>query len=266
MTRWSLAFLVAIPLLAQTAAELFEKAPPAVDEALRARIKLFYQAHLDGKFRLADQVVAEDSKDAFFSAEKTRYRGFEIARIVYEDNFTRARAVVAVDTEFVAVGMGRVPVKMPLTTLWKVVDGQWFWYVDPEAGKQTPFGPMKPGAEGGGASPLPSAPPDARALLNLVRADRSEVRLSSYEPSSGEVTITNGMPGRVTLALEYNGFRGLEVELDRTELDAKQTARLMLRCRPADKAPKPTVTVTVRVQPSGQAIPVRVTFAVPPEG
>ncbi|MGC8794691.1 MAG: hypothetical protein ACP5U2_15005, partial [Bryobacteraceae bacterium] len=142
------ALTAALCAQAQTAAELFEKAPPEVDQALRERVKFFYQCHVEGKFRQADQVVAEDSKDAFFAAEKPRYRGFEIVRIVYSDNFTRARVVVAVDTDFMAPGIGRIPVKAPLTSLWKLENGQWWWYVDRNAGKQTPFGPMRAG-EGG---------------------------------------------------------------------------------------------------------------------
>jgi hypothetical protein len=69
-------------LLAQGQVDLFQKAPPEVDEALRARVTKFYQAHVDGKYRLADEVVAEDSKDAFFEARKPRYRKFELSRII----------------------------------------------------------------------------------------------------------------------------------------------------------------------------------------
>lgn len=260
--------LCSLGLTAQTAAELFEKAPPQIDAALRERIQYFFQCHVEGKFRQADQVVAEDSKDAFFAAEKKRYRGFEIVRIVYSDNFTRARAVVAVDTDFVGPGIGKIPVKVPLTTLWKFENGQWWWYVDPEAGRQTPFGPMRPGPEGGSAPftfSIPSRPEQAASLLNQVKADKSEVRLSSYEPSSEEVTITNNLPGQVSLSLEYNGFPGFEARLERRELQPKQATRLLLRIEPRDKSPKPTITLNIRVQPTNQLIPIRVTFAVPPE-
>ena len=134
--------------LAQSPAELFEKAPPQVDEALRARVTRFYQAHVEGKFRVADQYVAEDSKDAFFSADKRRFGGFEITRISYSDSFAKARVVTTVDDEFVNP-LGRYAVKMPLTTLWKLDQGEWFWYVVPSDGpKETPFGKMKAG-EGG---------------------------------------------------------------------------------------------------------------------
>lgn len=268
---WQRAILSILPglcLWGQTAAELFEKAPPEVEEALRSRIRLFFQAHVDGKFREADKVVAEDSKDAFFAAEKTRYRGFEIVRIVYTDKFTRARAVVAVDTDFTAPGIGRMPVKVPLTTLWKLEGGQWWWYVDPDAGKQSPFGPMKPGPDGG-SSPFsmsfPTRPEQAAAMLAKVTTDKTDVRLSSYQPASEEILISNQLPGAVSLKLEYNGFPGFEARLERSELKSKETTRLLLRVEPRDKTPKPTIILTLRVEPTNQQIPIRVTFAVPPE-
>jgi len=260
-------WLVASCLWAQTAAELFEKAPPELDKALRERIAFFYQCHVDGKFRQADQVVAEDSKDAFFAAEKPRYRGFEIVRIVYSENFTRARAVVAVDTDFMAPGIGKMAVKAPLVSLWKLENGQWWWYVDPNAGRQTPFGTMRPGE--GSSAPLhlniPTRPEDAVRLLGKVTANKTEVRLSSYEPASDEVVLTNHMPGQVDLRLEYNGFPGFEARLERQALRANESVKLLLRVEPQDKSPKPTLTVNVRVEPLNQVIPIRVTFAVPPE-
>ncbi len=268
-SNWWLVLTAAATLSAQTAAELFEKAPPEVDQALRERIRFFYQCHVEGKFRQADQVVAEDSKDAFFAADKTRYRGFEIVRIVYSDNFTRARAVVAVDTDFMAPGLGKIPVKAPLTTLWKLENGQWWWYVDPNAGRNTPFGPMHAGQGESSPAPfpfrIPASPDEALSVLGKVTVDKAEVRLSSYEPASAEITVTNRMPGQVQLRLEYNGFPGFEAKLDREELKANETAKLLLKVEPRDKAPKPTLTVNLRVEPLSRVIPIQVTFAVPPE-
>src|SRR5438067_7758827 len=86
-------FLVSC-LSAQPPADLFHKAPPAVDEALRARISKFFQLHVEGKFRQAESLVAEDSKDFFYSANKPKYLGYEIRDIAYTDDFTKAKAVV----------------------------------------------------------------------------------------------------------------------------------------------------------------------------
>ncbi|MBM3748697.1 MAG: hypothetical protein FJW34_23225, partial [Acidobacteria bacterium] len=90
---------VAFLLWLQNPADLFQKAPPAVDEAVRARVKQFFQAHVDGKFRAAAEVVAEDSQDAFFAANKPRCYSFEITKIEYLDEFTRATAVVACEMD-----------------------------------------------------------------------------------------------------------------------------------------------------------------------
>jgi hypothetical protein len=248
----------------QAPSDLFEKAPPPVDEALRARVTKFYQAHVDGKFRVADQVVAEDSKDAFFGADKTRYKACAIAKIAYSDQFTRARVITSCDSEFVVM-MSRIPVKLPLTTLWKLENGEWFWYVEPRPdGFETPFGRMAAGKESG-PSPFPSKMPDAAAIMKQVKVDRTEVRLSSFEPASAEVTISNQMPGSIGLSLSFNGFPGFKARLDRTGIGAGESARVLVECTPEDQRPKPTLTLQLTVEPTGQVIPIRVLFAVPPE-
>src|SRR5690348_7261241 len=91
-------------LFAQEATDLFQKAPPAVDEALRARIKEFFQFHVDSKFRQAEALVAEDSKDFFYSANKPKYLGFEIKNIAYNDDFTKAKATVVTQMVIMAPG------------------------------------------------------------------------------------------------------------------------------------------------------------------
>jgi hypothetical protein len=265
--RFAPALLLAIAVYAQAPSDLFEKAPPPVDEALRARVSKFYQAHVNGKPRLADQYVAEDSKDAFFEADKTHFKGFEITRITYEEHFTKARVVTTCDSVML-VGSRPMEVKIPLTTLWKLVDGEWFWYALPRSETvDTPFGKMTGGKGAGGSAPFANRTPAelAAEILKQVKVDRSEVRLSSYEPASAEVTVTNGMPGSINLRLEYAAFAGFKASLDRATLGSGETARIRLECKPENKAPKPTLTVQLQVEQTAQSIPIRVTFAVPPE-
>src|SRR5207248_340652 len=97
-------------LSAQPAADLFHKAPPAVDDALRARISKFFQYHVDGKFRQAEALVADDSKDFFYSANKPKYMGFEIKDIIYTDDFSKAKAVVVAQMVVMAPGFLDKPV------------------------------------------------------------------------------------------------------------------------------------------------------------
>lgn len=251
-------------------------APPEVDSALRARINHFYQAHVDGKFRLADHVVADDSKDAFFALPKQRYHSFDIVRINYKDNFQKAEAVVNCLGEWLARGQ-RMKVNMVATSLWKLENGEWFWYMPPAGPTQTPFGvmhadadPAKPQSETAGQAAAPAFPRDPRAamaaVLSAVRTDRTELVLSSFEKSAGEVKITNGLQGNVTIRVDIDGqFPGLTFTVDKTDLKANEVATLKIACEPKDRLPKPTVTARVFVDPTNQMLPVVLKFAVPPE-
>ncbi|MBM3775494.1 MAG: hypothetical protein FJW37_10065, partial [Acidobacteria bacterium] len=56
-------FMATAVAAAQAPSDLFEKAPPEIDRALRERAARFYQAHVDGQFRKAEALIVEDSKD-----------------------------------------------------------------------------------------------------------------------------------------------------------------------------------------------------------
>ena len=79
--------------------------------------------------------------------------------------------------------------------------------------------------------------------MKQVKVDRTEVRLSSFEPASAEVTISNQMPGSISLSLSFNGFPGFKARLDRTNLASGESAKILLECKPEDQRPKPTLTV-----------------------
>jgi len=260
--------LCLIPASPQNLADLLSKAPPDIDKALRDTIAKFYQAHVEGKFRAADAYVAEDSKDIFFGADKRRCRSFEIIKVNYTDNFTRASAVVTCDTDVLMPMAGKIAVKMPLASFWKLQNGRWFWYAPPSDpnSRQTPFGSMHPGNAASGATTASGsgsifAPVSLDAVAGLVKADREEVRFDPASPASELVTITNRMPGSVTLSLEDPpSAPGLELKLERTELKAGEQAHLVVRFNPAGGRPKADLTVYVLVMPTQQRIPVRIVF------
>src|SRR5260370_19212495 len=99
---------------------------------MRACIEKFYQFFVSCKFRLAEPLVAEDSKDVFFAAEKKKYKDCELGSIAYSDNFTKAKTVVSCDTDYFAFGR-QIQIKLPITSLWKVQDGEWCWYALPSS-------------------------------------------------------------------------------------------------------------------------------------
>src|SRR5215813_4073540 len=135
----------------------FNKPAPDVDAALRARIKEFYDYHVRGEFRKADALVAEDTKDYYFNGNKPKYLSYEISRIDYFENFTKAKAVIMCEMYVMMPGFNDKPMKMPTPSAWKLEDGKWYWYVDQKALHDSPWGPMKPGPRPTGDKP--SAPP-----------------------------------------------------------------------------------------------------------
>jgi hypothetical protein len=242
-------------------------APLRVDKALRSRIQIFYRAHVDGKPRLADRVVAADSKDFFFEIPKPRFFSFEILKLEYSNKFTRATATVNCGEEVAMMGLGKMKVKMPRISTWKLEGGQWVWYFDQKAPQDTPFGKMVPGGQGGGAGPfqMPKGP-TPEELTGKVNADKTLVKLTA-PPSSDTITIKNGMPGWVKVLLERPRIEtpGLELTLDRADIQGGQTAKLLIRYDPKGQKPtQPSVNLNVVVEPVGTLIPIRIVFPAEP--
>lgn len=276
MVRIFALFACGLAAYAQAPAEpaTAEPAPPEVDAALRARVNTFFQAHVDGKYRKADEVVAEDSKDFYFAATKPKYLSYEIVRINYSENFTRATAVVACKNDWFLHGEKRV-VTLTIPSTWKLEGGQWWWYIVPVREQLTPFGimhkenPNAPAAAAAGGA-IPALPGDPKVLaeriLSSVQADKSEVQLSSFEPSSAEVHVKNGMPGPVTLRVDVDGaFPGFSASVDKETLPAGETAVVTFTCKPNDRVAKPTLTARIYVEPVSRVLPIKLTFAIPPE-
>jgi hypothetical protein len=173
--------MAATMLLAQPAKNAKEAVPPpAVDRALRARITEFLNYHITGEFRKAEALVADDTKELFYNRNKPRYFSCKgISSIRYSENFTRAYAVVQCTvpmiiqitdneqpTETPRELMG--PPTIPIPSTWKLENGKWCWYVDPEMDTKMPWAtmpsftagtPMPPGA----MLPMVTAPPGTAA-------------------------------------------------------------------------------------------------------
>ena len=252
--------LTCLPLFAQ------EKPPTEVDEALRARIAKFYQAHVDGKFRVAEQLVAQDSKDFYFEMEKRRYLGFQEPRITYSDHFAKAKVITVVKAESRSARMGFAVITPPIASNWKLVDGQWYWCHIREKFVDTPFGRVaipdendlereRKIAEFKKVSPA--------EVVSQVKVSGSVVALSSYEPASGAITVTNNLPGQVTVDVNFPPVEGLTVTVDKKTLKAGESAKVLFDSKPVNSTAKGTITANIVVQPLNRTFPVTVTFAVP---
>ena len=255
-----------------TPTDIFQKAPPHIDTALRTRVSQFLQAHVDGKYRVANELVAEESKDFYFAMEKRRFLSFEILRIDYTENFTKATVVAMVEVNWrPSARFPNTVMKPPYKMLWKVENGDWYWYTVNTGEWDTPWGAMKvPGVAPDKNDPAAAVIAQIRgmngeAILSQVKVSKTDVELRCYEDSSDTVEITNKMPGVVSLRLEGSPAIGLDLRLDRAQLQPGETAKLTFKYVPPTKLAKPPVVAVLKIEPTGHEIRFNVNFAIPPE-
>ncbi len=249
MQRTALLAVCAATLFAQKPAPEPEKPPAEVDQALRARITEFYQYHVTEEYRKAEKLVAEDSQDFFYVHNKPHYLNFEINAIQYSEHFTKANVRAMCEQYFHGPGFEGRPMKAPSTSTWKLVDGKWFWYVDPEELARGPFGKMaNAGSKAvAGAAPPPSIPTTFDFVLNLVKLDKTSVILKPGDTQ--HLTITNTAPGEMSLTLAQT-LPGIEVTLDKAILKGGEKAVATLK---ANDNPH-SGTMSFRVMPTGEFI------------
>jgi hypothetical protein len=280
----SLLLIFTVLGFAQNAAEPQEKAPPGVDEALRSRVDQYYQAFVAGKYKDAYNLVADDSQDAFLSADKEQYKACNTSKIAYEEKFTKATVVESCTGEWIWHGH-RTPTTFPVTSVWRNQNGKWFWtYVKPT---QMPF-PFSP--TGFIAIPqnyekreaaqkdkdkdkevvdVPGLPKDLNAatlnILSKVSVDKQTVRLTPDKASQDVVHIHNGMPGVIRLNMDPVSMvvPGLNVTLAKNELKANEETTLTFDYTPGAK-PTGVPLVTLHVNPTAQDFDISVLFGAPP--
>ena len=253
---------------AQSASDLFNRPPAGLDELLRQRVTQYFHLQMEGKFRQAEALVCEVSRDAYYDMEKTRWKSFELLKTTYEDEFRTGRAVVVLGTTLTTL-QGPIPAKYPLTTIWKLENGQWCYYIDPERAKSldTPFGKMSagPDAVGGGGFAVPDPERVKESFRRGVTVSQSKAVLRGYEKSSATLQVTNTLPGSVELDLNHDPRDGFTAKLGKTSLSAGESTSLELSYQPSDRAPKPPLALRLTVSPGSVVLPVEVEFALPPE-
>jgi hypothetical protein len=235
----------------QAPAGLFDKPPAGVDEALRARITQFYGYHVNREFRKAEDMVAADTKEFFYSNNKPAYLSFEIKEIKYSENFTKAKAILICEQYVMMMGFADKPMKIPTPSTWKFENGNWYWYVDMESLRDSPFGKMTPGATPASA-PVPSViPSSVDFVLNKVQTDRQSVALKPG--GSAEVAIANTAPGIMMLSVSP-GAPGVAAELSKPNLNAGERGVLTLKAGQNARSGQ----VIIMIQPTGESIPIQV--------
>jgi hypothetical protein len=258
MHRFALFALFAAFAFAQPKDPFKPKPPADVDAALRARVQEFFDLHIKGQFRKAEELVAEDTKDFFYTHNKPKYLSCELSKIDYSEKFTKANAVMVCEQYIMMPGFADHPMKVPTPSTWKVENGKWYWYVDQDALRNTPWGRMTPGAfpEKGAPAPppsLPSIPTSADFVFKQIQVDKNSVRLKAGE--SAEVTISNAAPGPMPVSLSP-ALPGIEASLDKPAVPAGGKSVLTLR---AAKGAKSGV-LNVQVEQTLQVFPIQITI------
>lgn len=257
MHRFALVPLLATFAFAQPNEPFKPKPPAGVDAALRARVLEFFDLHVKSQFRKAEELVAEDTKDFFYTHNKPKYISCELSKIDYSDHFTKANATVVCEQYIMMPGFTDRPMKVPTPSTWKIEKGNWVWYVDQDALRNTPWGRMTPGPfpEKGAPAPpsLANIPTSADFVFKQIRLDKDAVSLKEGE--SAEITISNSAPGPMPVSLP-SPLKGIEGKFDVATVPSGGKAVLTLQ---ASKGAKSGV-LNLQVEQTLQLIPIRITI------
>jgi len=256
---------------------LFGQAPPAdVDQALRARATEFFQDFVDGQYRKALSLVAEETQEEYFASPKAELKAFKIDNIQYNDDFSKATMNLTVKRVLKFQGQTMVP-EVPMITTWKIENGKWMWYNEPKPGTWvTAMGPsdvtlVARGADGGVIGlpeKLDQSTVDAAGMKIIQQSglDKTFVTMALDKVSSDTVMFRNGAPGSVHLELgNVPKIAGLSVKLDKADVNLGESVPIRIRYEPNSDpdspAPPPTAAIPLIVAPFNQQLSVQVNWS-----
>ena len=95
------------------------------------------------KYRQAEQLIAEESKDDFYLLSKPELQNYRIGNIEYSEKFTKAKVVIVGAMPVLLPMAGGKIMDMPFASYWKIENGLWCWYYNKDSARHTPFGDVK---------------------------------------------------------------------------------------------------------------------------
>jgi hypothetical protein len=228
------------------------------EAALRARATQFFQLQVGKKFRQAEAMVADDTKDTYYDGKKFNIESFEIQNVELLSGNTKAKVTIKAKVKLIVPAVAQVvTVDAPSITTWKVENGEWMYYVEQADFIETPFGKIKTHPTLGAPSPLASMPgraPDVATLRSQVKIDRTSAELSSENPRQ-TLTISNESSGPVDLALTGDHIEGLAVEIEKSHLNAGEVSKIQIELKGGSPQPQ---TVRIIVSPFNSELDVQV--------
>jgi hypothetical protein len=272
--------IAAILLLPLIAFGQQQAAATEAEQALRARVTEFLQYHVEGNFRKAYDLIADDTKDEYFNGGKAQLKGFTIDKLVFnDDKFTRATVTATLSKTVIVIGQ-EFPATVPSITTWKIENGKWVWTSDVKPAWNTPMDPpnsRRPEATAPANNDTAGLPKvlDENALATATQSilqqvgqqvgvDKREVTLSTNAVSEDRVVFHNGMPGSVQLELGVPDIPGFSAKVGQMFISTGADGAVVFRYEPPQDPGKRRVapiTMEVVVQPLNQTFSIRVNFA-----
>jgi hypothetical protein len=260
-------FILAVALAASSAAQpagaIFKKAPPEVESALRARIKQFVELQQQKKYRQAEALVCEESKDEYYGSPKKPLDNWELSEIAYEEGHSKASAIIVLDSVMTTVG-GVFAMKQPWATRWKVENGAWcVYFPDPLIeGRKTPFGVIQANERKDVADPavLMQNRPRVASFNQPVKLSKALVTLNSAAKSSDEIEVANALPGPIRIEVVQQKVPGLSWDVTPAEVAPNSKGTVKFLYDPPNNFPKSDVQMNLLIQPLGLKVPVTILF------
>ena len=260
--RLFLSFLLTtLTLAAQVSTPPLAKPPRDIDDALRARIKRFYDYHVAQKTRLCEELITEASKDDFYVLTKPALQTYRIGNIEYSEKFNKAKVVIVGTMPVLLPMAGPRVMEQPFASYWTREKGIWYWYYNKQVVSDTPFGKASPSAsKGAGTAESLGVPPNVtiEALQSALRIDRTQIELNAREPQT--LKVTNTLPGPASLSIECPlkpiAQTGISATFDKKELKGSETAVLTLKADPQMEAG--AYPLRIMVSPTQQVLDITV--------
>jgi hypothetical protein len=246
---------------AQTEPPPAEKPPAELERTVLARVNDFYAMMLKHQYRQAEALIAEDTKDYYYGGAKPDVRKYEVLSVAFSDHLTRAKALTKCTEPVVMAGFPPGEMTVTVPSLWKLEDGNWYLYEDPDkitnpSGLRSKIQSAIDGAAAAngldGPAGMPKEiPKDPSFVLGKLTLDKTEVKLTAGGVE--KIIVSNSSSGPVTLEPGYP-LAGIEATLDRTELAKGEKATLTLT---AGKQPSGG-SYYLRAMPTGEAMRINV--------
>jgi len=238
---------------------IFHKAPPEVEEKLRARVIQFYSLYLQSKFRQAEALVAEESRDIYYTMQKAPIRTFQLEQITWDDDFKNATVLVAclsATPRTAAEGLW-----VPINGRWRLDNGEWYLVIKPRS-TITPFGPMK-FDDPRNFKPQPFQRPTVEMLKAnafQVAPQKLEFPANTTESVTRRATIQNNMAGVLTVLVQDPKLPGLSVVLADRNVLPRTGATLEITYRPDVAKITGVKEIRLSLQPVNQDVVIQLQF------